>query len=208
MIFENININALIVTGGATVGCYYLYKKIMGSDPLYDASNTVVSVYNDVQSLSLNDMPIERYIKNGLTVSSFVTLNYALHTMKLSRHYRYFYIYNLGYLHENIPDILIQTQYYILAGTGLYVIGSIHYPILKIPIFGLISISPVILYKILNQYIPAEPLLSIELNNIPVSPMVGIAIGLLVSELARSSKRYVTYESNDTDTYQNPKIIT
>ena len=220
MIFENININALIVTGGATVGCYYLYKKIMGSDPIYDASNTVVSVYNDCTSLSLKDIPIERYIKNGLIVSSFVTFNYALQTMKLKIYseFTYFSIYNLKYdtrsgsimpsQYENIPEIFIQTEYYILAGTGLYVIGSIYYPILKIPMVGLISISPVILYKILNQYIPAEPLLGIELNNIPVSPMVGIVIGLLASELARSSKLHITYELNDTYGYQNAKIIT
>lgn len=235
MIFENININALVVTAGATIGCYYLYKKIIGSDPIYDASNTTVSVLNDAQLLSLKDMPIRTYIKNGLIVSTFVTLNYGLNSINVvikDSHTQLFYIYNTEYsvsrLYDTnmlksifsidsflkcvslsqIIDMLLHTERYILSGTALYVAGSIYYPILKIPLMGLVANTPVILYKILNQYISPKPLFTIKSNCNLVSPIIGIATGLLISELARSTGPYITYQSDNTDTYQNTKIVT
>ena len=193
MIFKNININALILTGGTTIGCYYLYKKIMGSDPIVDYKNMVLSIPDDILSMQYSKMPIKKYIKEGIILSGLATTIYGLYSFKYcecSDNQFNLYIFDHGVHIDNNYPIFQSVSSVILAssicisismtfGTPSYVFLRCHYPIFKVPLISLIPIAFYTTNLLLYNLIYTHMYYKLNLS----SPVIGIIIGLLISEI-------------------------
>lgn len=198
MIFKNININALILTGGATVGCYYLYKKIIGSDPIVDYKNMVLSISDDILSMQYSKMPIKKYAQQGIILSGLATTIYGLSSFKCCRFNDHgFELYMFGdsmfgdsiYVDNNyrtsqsIKNIILLSSLYspifMTFGTFLYLFLRCHYPIFKVPLISLIPMAFYMTNLLLYNLIYTHMYYKSDLS----SPVIGIIIGLLISEM-------------------------